>query len=425
MSRKHVYIIFIILLLISFWRLSLFEEFAGKYVPYLGIAMFAFFYYKTLKQKNFYHKYISLYLLGVFASCVYCRIFHDQGIFPTLIASYSCLGLAGYFIYSKFKLSYFDTIVILKNISILFCLCYIVQWLIYPISIFATANDEFNITEDVFRMRLPGSICCYILFFMGLNNYLTKKRNKDLLLLILGATPIIIQGFRSLIFFTIVGAIYMIFVVKKNMTGKISYLIIGLLLLGVSTNIPILQQKIEEMSERQERGDTFSNKDYVRNIALVYYWEVVHDQPLEHIFGGGYPRGVKYSRTEQYQAKTAYAEAHMVANSMGLWWIDLGLIGLSFIIGIPTVIILCILVVYCFQKSHSPDICFLRCTLIVVFLGSIVTSMEIYRSGNLIILALLFYSSYARSLIDNNKQYGRNISNSLLCNDGNGSILRH
>ena len=267
--------------------MSLFEEFAGKYVPYLGIVTFAVFYYKTRKQKDFYRKYITLYLLGVLVSCIYCRIFHEQGIFPTLVASYSCIGLAGYFLYSKFHLSYFDTIVILKNISILFCLCYIVQWLIYPIPIFATATDEFNITDDVFRMRLPGSICGYILFFMGLNNYLTKKRNKDLLLLVLGATPIIIQGFRSLIFFTLVGAVYMIFTLKKKSTGKISYFIIGLLVLGVSTNIPIVQQKIEEMSERQEKGDTFSNKNYVRNIALVYYWEVVHNQPLEHIFGGG------------------------------------------------------------------------------------------------------------------------------------------
>lgn len=293
MSRKHVYLIFIILLLSSFWRLSLFEEFAGKYVPYLGIVTFSVFYYKTRKQKDFYRKYITLYLLGVLVSCIYCRIFHEQGIFPTLVASYSCIGLAGYFLYSKFHLSYFDTIVILKNISILFCLCYIVQWLIYPIPIFATATDEFNITDDVFRMRLPGSICGYILFFMGLNNYLTKKRNKDLLLLVLGATPIIIQGFRSLIFFTLVGAVYMIFTVKKKSTGKISYLIIGLLVLGVSTNIPIVQQKIEEMSERQEKGDTFSNKNYVRNIALVYYWEVVHNQPLEHIFGGGVSKRCK------------------------------------------------------------------------------------------------------------------------------------
>ena len=108
----------------------------------------------------------------------------------------------------------------------------------------------------------------------------------------------------------------------------------------------------------------------------------------------------------------------MVANSMGLWWVDLGLVGLSFVIGIPTVLLLVLLVLYCFFKSRSLDICFIRCVLIVVFLGSIITSMEIYRSGNLIILSLLFYCSYARSLMKTSKRNGRNFSNSILRHDG-------
>lgn len=418
MKRIHIFIIFLILLLSSFWRLVVAESLIGRFVPYIGIAAFTYYYYKTGKQKNFYSKYILYYLIGVFASCVYCRIFHQQGVFPTLVASYSCLGLGGFYLFSKYKLSYKDSIIILRNISVLFCICYIVQWLLYPLAIFATANDEFNVTDDAFRMRLPGSICGYILLFMGLNNYLLTKRKKELAFAILGAVPILIQGFRSLIFLTLFAVIYMIFIIQKRSSKMIFYLAGFFIVLALSTNIPIVQKKIDEMAYRQERGDTFSNKDYVRNIALVYYWDVVHNKPLEHVFGGGYPRGVKYSRTEQYQAKTAYADAHMVANSMGLWWIDLGLVGLSFVIGIPTVLLLVLLVLYCFFKSRSLDICFIRCVLIVVFLGSIITSMEIYRSGNLIILSLLFYCSYARSLIKTSKKNGRIFSNSILRHDG-------
>lgn len=189
--------------------------------------------------------------------------------------------------FSNYKLSYADAMIVLKNISILFCVCYIVQWLLYPMPIFATANDEFNVTDDAFRMRLPGSICGYILLFMGLNDYFLHKKKKELLYAILGAIPILIQGFRSLLFLTLFAVIYMIFIIQKRSGKSVVYLVSFFVALAVSTNIPIVQKKIDEMAYRQERGDTFSNKDYVRNIALVYYWEVVHDKPFEHIFGGG------------------------------------------------------------------------------------------------------------------------------------------
>lgn len=287
MKRKHYFIIFMILLLSSFWRLTVLETVVGKFVPYIGIAVFGYCCLKTRRNKDFYSKYIFWFLLGVFASCVYCRIFHGQGVFPTLIASYSCLGVAGYYMFSKYQLSYNDTIIILKNISLLFCLCYIAQWLLYPIQIFSTVVDEFNVTDDAFRMRLPGSICGYILFFMGLNNYLQRKNKKDFTYAIIGAIPIIIQGFRSLVFLTLLATIYMVFMIKKCSFKTIMYLMGFVLVLSLSTNVPIVHQKIEEMSSRQEKGDTFDNKDYVRNIALVYYWNVVHNQPFEHIFGGG------------------------------------------------------------------------------------------------------------------------------------------
>lgn len=287
MKRRHYIIIFIILLLSSFWRLTAIETVVGKFVPYIGIAVFSYCYLRTRNNKDFYSKYISYYLLGVLGSCIYCRIFHEQGVFPTLIASYSCLGIAGYYIFSNYRLSYEDTFIILKNISLLWCLCYIAQWLLYPIQIFSTVVDEFNVTEDAFRMRLPGSICGYILFFMGLNGYLLKKNKKDIILTIFGAIPIIIQGFRSLVFLTLVAVVYMVFMIKKYSFKTVMNLLGILIVLVISTNIPIVQQKIEEMSSRQEKGDTFDNKDYVRNIALVYYWDVVHDQPFEHVFGGG------------------------------------------------------------------------------------------------------------------------------------------
>ena len=76
---------------------------------------------------------------------------------------------------------------------------------------------------------------------------------------------------------------------------------------------------------------------------------------------------------------------------MGLKWNDLGLLGLSYMIGTPTVLFLIILCIMCMWQCKAKELQWVRFAIAVSMLGTIVTSAELYRFGNLLLLGVLLY----------------------------------
>lgn len=60
----------------------------------------------------------------------------------------------------------------------------------------------------------------------------------------------------------------------------------------------------------------------------------------------------------------------------------------------PAVILLVFMYLYCMWKCKEPRLQYIRFTLFVVLFGSIVTSMELYREGNILLLSLFLYIEY-------------------------------
>ena len=140
------------------------------------------------------------------------------------------------------------------------------------------------------------------------------------------------------------------------------------------------------MQKRQETEQTFSNEDYIRWIELDFYMDY-YNKPGEWILGGGVPCGTsKYSQEIQ-----GFLD-------MGLYWQDLGIVGLTFIIGIITVCILVYWSLRMMARCGHLDLGVERMTMFVALFGSIMTSMEYFRPGNFMILGLLFYCEYIRNI---------------------------
>ena len=78
----------------------------------------------------------------------------------------------------------------------------------------------------------------------------------------------------------------------------------------------------------------------------------------------------------------------------GFYWDDLGVIGLGLVIGFPAAILLILLYVVCMWKCKEPDIQYVRFTLFVVLVGSIFTTRELYREGNILLLSFFLYLEY-------------------------------
>lgn len=81
----------------------------------------------------------------------------------------------------------------------------------------------------------------------------------------------------------------------------------------------------------------------------------------------------------------------LAEDRFGFYWVDLGLVGLSWIIGIPAVICLLVIIYKNVKYCRGSGIQYVRFTLIAVTLASAVTSMELFRNGNMVIIGLMLY----------------------------------
>ena len=347
---------------------------------FIVFPFFAFTIIRYIRWNNLYSKFIIIYSLFVAASCFYSHLYNHQALSLVVFHSYKYFALLFFFYLMHTKPTIAEAEQILLRIAIICCFCYIIQWIIYPNVIFYSAEEGRGASEYEYRARIPGSISCYCILLYGINKFILDHKLKYIFYSILGFIPIIIMGFRSLVFLTAATAFLMIpFIVR---TGKKTLLYISL---GAAITIGVLQtdlvqSKMDEMISRQESEQTFENKDYIRYLEFDYYWEDYFNKPGEKFFGGGVPvdMATKY-RKEIYYNNFA--------------WSDLGLIGLSMIIGIPAVSILILLYLICLLRNEEPQIQYLRFTLILVLLGSFTTA-ELYREGNILLFSLYLYIEY-------------------------------
>lgn len=385
-KNRYIKILLITLLFISCFGLIILDFRGLKYI----YTFFLFYSCLKYKGKAPYKKAILLYAFFVLCSCIYSAIYNHQFLIRLIGRTYEYWGILFVFIIMSYKPSILQLEKVIKCLSIIFCLCYLIQWIIYPINVFRGSLDELNIGNDVFRMRMSGSICAYCLYFYGINRYVQYHKNKNLIYSFLGFLPIIIMGFRSLTTLTLIFTFAMIPFITRKKSKTIMAYIFGIILISAISQLGIVQSKIDEMLDRQESGQTFDNKDYIRYIEYEYFTEVVFTKPMERLLGGGNPID---------ESTSYYQIMYDAADRLHFYWQDLGIVGLSFIIGIPAVILLIWVVLRCIFQCKSPNLQYIRFTLLTVLLGSIFTSMELYRTANLLIISLYICLIY----IDNSK----------------------
>ena len=370
----------------------------------LGATLLAFFYFSTKENNSHYKLWIGLIELLILGSVFYSFLVNEQSFKDVFLVSYFAFGLASFFIFSYFKISYKNSIKIIKSFSLLFCIAYIFQWIVYPTEIFSGVRDTFSVNESQFRMRMSCSACSYCLFFWGLNDYMISKKLINLLYVLLGILPFMIMGFRSLVFLSILFAIYIVaWHLWKSKSHFFVYTFFLLLFVFVIIQVPIVQDKYEEMISRQESEQTFDNEDYVRYVSLAYYTDVT--TKTEMAIGGGFPLVPKSLSSGNH-----YVSKFCKGFQMQLYWNDLGLIGFGFIFGFPSVILITFLVFRTALRSKEKQLLFIRATLLTIYLGSIFTSQELYRAGNFLFIGLLMYTEY---IYHKEKNENRNINFSL------------
>ena len=370
-------LVFLIILMLKAFRLKLFP---GPTIDYIFWGLLLSL--STFSLKGKYSKLIVAYLFFLTISCIYSWIFNGQRIIVTIIHSFDYYAIFFYFVLFRFRPSYKDVERVMLVVAFCFCFCYILQWLIFPVILFT--GGEHHVTEDFYRSRMPGSISCYFLFFYGINKLLLNKEVKYGAYSLFAFFPIIIQGFRSLIALTAVSAFLIIPFVLRSGKKSILYSLLGVGVILALLNMPLVQTKLAEMERRQLTDQTFENSDYIRYRSFDYYWNEYYTKPYEKVIGGGL----------HVDSQSRYTKRIKEMNQIHFWIEDLGIVGLSMMIGIPAVVCLVIIYLLCMYRCKSPDLQCIRFTLFVALIGSLFTTMELYRPGNLLILPLFLYMEY-------------------------------
>lgn len=394
----YIRIVAWVLLLTGCFKLVLFSHQA---FIYLFFAILAFFVFKDWEKPVLDKKWYLFYALGVLGSCIYSMIYNDQNPIRTAVNSYQYLGLFSIFLFYHYSPTYKQADKAILVVSLIWCACYLMQWIVYPITIFVGATDEVNISSNMFRMRMPGSICAYCIFLYGINRWMTNKSLINLGYSLLGLIPIFIMGFRSLTAAVVLCAFIMIGVISKKFWRTLLWMAIAVVLGYGALSVPIIGDKLEEMIERNDDDQTFENEDYIRYFEYDYYSGEFFTKPGEKFFGAGAP----------VYGKSPYADKMKMAEErFGYYWVDLGLVGLSWIIGIPAVLCLLIILWKGIRRCRAPENQYLRFTIIATTLASVITSMEIFREGNLIIIGLFLYTiaAYNRDYEDVESKPGDN-----------------
>lgn len=349
----------------------------------LCVTIFGYIFFTQVKYLRLFTegKLLCLYLLFFLFSCVYSIVFNGQNPMSLYQGVVNYMGLMTFAYCYKNNMTYDEVKKTLFAFAVIFCLCYIIQWIIYPKVIFQGAAAD-GWSEERFRMRLPASLCAFYMFLSGVSCIIERRFLRAAACIVLGGIPIIVMGFRSLTFLTIVASVLLYL-----QNSKLNFRSIGSAIVIVAAAFAISQtslfnNKLAEMQSRQEADATFSNEDYIRWIELDFYRDYF-DKPGEWLFGGGVPCGL-----------THYSLEIQSFLDMGLYWQDLGIVGLSFIIGIITVCILVFWSLRMMARCGHLDLGVERMTMFIALFGSIMTSMEYFRPGNFMILGLLFYCEY-------------------------------
>lgn len=388
--------VLLILLLLGVFGLEIIHY---NFLDYFYLFIVVILAFPYLKTKSTYSTPIILYVIFFFFSCLYSWRFNNQSLYQVVGHSYDYLALLFFFHLMKGNLNYKEAERVLFIVALCFCFAYVLQYLLAPTVIFSGALDEGKMNAYRFRIRMPGSICGYFLLLYSINKYLLNRKLLYVFTALLAFIPVIIQGFRSLVLLSIIAALAIIPFTLRNSIKTTIYAVIGVAAMFLLSTTYIVQNKIDEMMSRQENGSTFENQDYIRYLSFDYYWNKQFTKPYEKIIGGGPPVDIESKYKKDISAAIEY---------YGFYWVDLGIVGLSMVIGIPAVLLLVYIYCLCMWKCKEPPLQYVRFTLFVVLVGSIFTTMELYREGNLLLLSFFLYIEYKyhqeKKLKDDNRE---------------------
>lgn len=356
------------------------------------IVALIFFTIKNLRKTDNFRFCIIGILLSIALCAVSSLHYRGQTILQSFSMSRPLIEITYFYFLLQLKPSLEDIEKFIEKILKIVLICYFFQVLIYPIAIFNGASADWiqgNATPYRF-IYVNGFTIITLGVFYNINKYLDNKKKKYIIMLIICISVLLIRGFRIMLFASVVSTILLYYRYQKNkniisLSFKLLGVSIGLafafLILYIS--IPAIQTSFASIIERSSDGANFNNEDYIRMLNLKYFTELHFTDPIEYIFGSGIPHDS--SKYGEYM--------NSLKSDIGYNYVDWGLLGLSWVGGIPLVIFILFYMIKCIVTKTSKHQLYISSWFIFLIIVSI-TDPEAYTRSSMLVQSHLLYLIY-------------------------------
>ena len=350
----------------------------------ITVPILLFSLYMGWKQPTDYRNIFILIFIGILGSMVSCMINRGQSIIDSIRAMPNYFGLLFYFFlkWRKIKLSTVQSALVW--LVIVFDILYIAQYYLIDYGINFLNIDEWMLSDltEGNRLRVMSSGLYSLGMFYGIVHWYITHKNKYLALFIVGVFVMLLTGYRQFLLSSLIALLFMIYKLDKRIKPKHIGYVAAIVVVGyVLYQIPAVQGKIAGMIERNDTGASLDNKDYIRVIQWEFFTHDYFKNGWEHFFGSGIPFSGENSGFGKYfQSLT----------DQGLQYVDWGIIGVSWMLGILTFVGYVWMALAAILK-RVPTVYLYVCLWYIFLLSSSITNWEFFRNGNSLVHAMALY----------------------------------
>lgn len=328
-------------------------------------------------QRNLcFNKYIiaiAVCLVFNFFSCLY---FNGQDLLSSFRGSNQLYSLALFWFFYSWHLNLKQWENVLWWICLCFGICYIIQYLVFPTIIFGGEIRTESIEQ---RITIFGQGLASFSVIFGINKYLISKNIKYIVIIFTGFFAVFGCGYRTMLLALIISILVLLFRMKISFKTLIPFVFVILFLFLFINSVDFVQEQLVNMANRQEKLEGGGFENDIRYINLIYRYTSYFESPIEMILGSGMPfDGTKY-----------FYENYDLEFVTGFYSSDWGLIGLSWMIGIPAVIIMIVYSIQIFKTKVPKEYLYIGVYFFNILISSI-TTHEFYIFQNFVVQAILF-----------------------------------
>lgn len=395
----------IILIAICFFKPIVFPKFMFLNGAYLLIFVFVIMFLMNSGKYKFkdmpYRKLFVWYAFFIFCNVLSCWYFREQSFWLSLKCWAPFLMV---FVMPSFKSWKLGNEKWEKVLLILFCMymfCNYLQYIFIDTQLFYLMK-EFERMEEEKRAVVFGEGILSLGALMCLNRFLLHKNKKYCLLYFIAVFLLFLHGFRmTILAFSIVSFLLIYKVV--GISRKLILIIVSLLIISAGAfQLPIVQDKITEMENRNKSSSKLLDENYARGRSWYYFTNMHFKNNVERFLGSGqtviYSKGTQNEKIIAYPSKYSKERCELVYYSY-IWSIDWGLIGLSWDAGIPFTLVFVGILFAMFKQKLKVEHLYINCWSLMLLLIGITGAMSYVE--NIFIYYAVLLTIIERDISDN------------------------